>query len=313
MQTVSIVQIDDNKEHCERLKTLAWRLGDKRGWNVLLTDFQSLDEGYKYLIRASECKGLILDAKCVINKGETDDMEFLAVALGRLQELNTRTGRVFTPFVINTGFATFPEITSQERNIEELGGQVFDKTDERNMLDFLFDRIAELEDIAIERKYKDVFALFDNGFLDSAFRKNLLRLLQESRSEDSALIKTNLGRLRNLQEIVYQTLSTFDPKIVPSSMVQPRVTFWPISKHLSGNKRNIAAPPAKDFQPTTYVHQNKWVESLSECIYKVASDYGAHSSTESDLPSGYTVQALLFGFLEQLIWFRRIVDKEFKK
>lgn len=132
MQIIDILQIDDNKEHCERLKTLAWRLGNKQGIDVRVKDFQTLEEGYAELEKEVKYKALILDAQCIINKGENEDLEFLSEALRRLDEINRKTNRIYIPFAINTGFAVFPEVKSQERSIRERKGEVFDKSDEDN-------------------------------------------------------------------------------------------------------------------------------------------------------------------------------------
>ena len=304
MQIIDILQIDDNKEHCERLKTLAWRLGNKQGIDVRVKDFQTLEEGFVELEREIKYKALILDAKCVINKGENEDLEFLSEALRRLDEINRKTNRIYIPFVINTGFAVFPEVKSQERSIRERKGEVFDKSDEDKMLAHLFAEIINAENTKIEKQFADIFEIFDKNFLDAIFRGHLLKLLKTANSDDPTEIKKNLALLRSLQEQILQTLNKKDNQIVPDAMCQPNVSFRAVHRHLSGNKdRN------RNYQTTTTVWQNNWIESLSECIYSVASDNGSHSPyNNTPLPNKYTVQSLTFAFLEQLLWFKKLMS-----
>ncbi len=48
---------------------------------------------------------------------------------------------------------------------------------------------------------------------------------------------------------------------------------------------------------------------MSECIYKIASDNGSHNPYDNTpLPNKYTVQSLTFAFLEQLLWFKKLMS-----
>ena len=105
-------------------------------------------------------------------------------------------------------------------------------------------------------------------------------------------------------------------------MVNPNVSFWKVHKNLSGNQKDFNKERRdkereyfkkekipKDFQPTTEVFQNNWIENLSKCIYEVTSDNGVHTPYEvTPLPSKYTVQSLTFAFLEQLLWFKKLMS-----
>jgi len=301
MQIIDILQIDDNKEHCERLKTLAWRLGQKQGIDVRIKDFQTLEEGYSELEREIKYKALILDAKCVINKGENEDLEFLSEALRRLDEINRKTNRIYIPFAINTGFAVFPEVKSQERSIRERKGEVFDKSDEDKMLAHLFAEIINAANTKIEKQYADVFEVFDKSYLESKFRKKLLGILKNL--EDESQSDSILQDVRVIQDEIYNVLNRKNSNIVPNG------SFTDKNKHLSGNERS--------YQPTTTVYQTPAISFLANTIYRVASSFGSHAPQKPanvtveywEMPSNYAVKSLVFALLEQLLWFKKLMKK----
>ncbi|HLM02633.1 MAG TPA: hypothetical protein VK400_16385, partial [Pyrinomonadaceae bacterium] len=212
-------------------------------------------------------------------------------------------GRIHTPFAVITGY--YDNFLSFDTLIKEQKGKLFDKSSqEEEMLQYLLSEIENAENTKIEKKFADAFEVFEKGFLDSTFRGHLLKLLKTSNSDDPTEIKKNLALLRSLQEQVLQTLNKKDNRIVPDIMCQPNVSFCAIHKHLSGNKdRN------RNYQTTTTVWQNNWIESLSACIYGIASDNGSHNPYDNTpLPSKYTIQSLKFAFLEQLIWFKKLMS-----
>jgi hypothetical protein len=300
MQIIHILQIDDNKEHCDRLKTLAWRLGKKQDLDVRVSDFQNLEEGYAELEKEIKYKALILDAQCVINKGENEDLEFLSEALRRLDEINRKTNRIYTPFAINTGFAVFPEVRSQERSIIERNGKVFDKSDEENMLAYLFEEISKSENTKIEKEYADVFEVFEKGYLDSKFRIELLKILKTI--NDDAKNQENLRAVRVIQDEIYNSLNRKNSGIVPTG------SFTNKNKHLSGNTD-------QNHSPTTTVFQTNTISFLANMIYRISSEFGNHPPRKPtnvtveywEMPSKYAVKSLIFALLEQLLWFKSLM------
>lgn len=306
MQNIHIIQIDDNKEHCSRLKTLAWRLGSKREWNVQITDFQNLEEGYVELNKESRYKALILDAKCIIEKGENEDLNFLPVALRRLEEINRKTGRIYIPFAINTGFAAFPEIKSQERNIRELKGEIFDKSDEEKMLAYLFEAIEKAEETKIEKQYEDVFEVFDKGYLEPSLRNDLLTVVKKL--NDSANVKNNFNPLRKFIEAIYEKIKDKDTNLIPDEVYYGRggigINLEWTWRYLSGMTVNVdkTSPPFQTLKPLFSEHISKNVKTVEGLSSTISHIYPNSVTT-------YAYKSAVFALLEILLWFKKLMEK----
>ncbi len=302
MQTIHILQIDDNKEHCDRLKNLAWHLGKKQELDVQVKDFQNLEEGYIEFEKEIKYKAVILDAQCVIKKGENHDFNFLPKALRELEEINRKTGRIFTPFAVNTGYYGYETVKIFARDIEEQNGKLFDKSDEENMLIYLFKEISESENTKIEKEFKDVFEVFTNNHLESKFRIKLLNILKNRNNEHNT--DSTLQDIRVIQDEIYNVLNRKDSSIVPNG------SFTQRNKHLSGNTDRY-------FNPTTAVYQTNTISYFANTIYRVSSDFGSHPPQKPigvsveywEMPSKYAVKGLVFGLLEQLLWFKHLMEK----
>ena len=310
MKTYNILLIDDEKEVCESLIDFANQIGiAKFDADIIITDRQSWQDGAE-LLEKEYFHALILDARCMIETDQVDDnFDFLTIALERLKEIEQKQDR-HIPFVINTGYFGEKEVQMMQRLITERRGKIFSKTLPKDeMFQYLVSEIEISENTKIEKEYADVFEIFDKGYLDATFRAHLLKLLKTSNSDEPTEIKKNLALLRSLQEQIFQTLNKKDNQIVPDKAAKPKVRFWEVQKQLSGNLVNISSDRFnKDFQPTTEVFQNDSIKNLSECIYKIASDDGSHNPYENTpLPNKYTVQSLKFAFLEQLIWFKKLM------
>lgn len=305
MKTYNILLIDDEKEVCESLADFASQFGiTEFDTDTIVTDCQNWQDGAEILER-EYFHALILDAKCMIDRDqEVENFDFLTIALERLKEFERKKDR-HIPFAVNTGYFGEKETEMMQRLIAERKGKIFSKSLPKDeMFRYLLTEIENSENTRIEKTFPDVFEIFDKTFLDQIFKEHLLKLLKTSDSDNPTEIKKNLALLRSLQEQILQTLNRRNNQIVPNSMCQPNISFRAVHKHLSGNKdRN------SNYQPTTTVWQNNWIENLSQCIYNVASDNGSHNPyNNTPLPNKYTVQSLALAFLEQLLWFKNLIS-----
>jgi hypothetical protein len=303
MQTIHILQIEDNAEHRKQFKTLAWRLGTKQSLEVVVTSFDNLKEGYLELEKnMSKYKALVLDAKCIIQKGENESFEFLPKALRELGEINRKTGQIHLPFAINTGYYGYETVKVFTREITEQGGKLFDKSDEENMLAFLFGEIAKLENTKIEKQYADVFEVFDLGYLSISLKQDLLTCLKKL--DNPTQIKNNFNPLRKILEAIYQAIKTKDATLIPDNVYFGRANSINLDwtwLYLSGrpvklqNNTTITAP-----QALFPKHIGILIKSFEENTSTISHIY---------VPSVeiYAYKSTVFSLLEILLWFKELM------
>lgn len=310
MQT-NILLIDDEIEYCKTLKNRFSFDG------VQITFFHNLEEGIAELEREnSKYKALILDAKCLRTKEqEAENFDFLPEALDELERVNRQAGRVFMPFAIITGCYDQKIFNLLTPKIDRQRGKVFEKFQEDEMLGHLLEEINKAEDTKIEIQYKDVFEVFDNllqSDIKFDYRRELLKILKnmENPSEHVSVLRA----IRVMQEKIYKVLNNdkgifstdFRPKKYPPSFSDKN---W----YLSGSEDN--------WIPTTTVYQTSAIKYLAKAVYVISSDFGHHDLPTRpievpvkywQMPSTYAVKSLVFGLLEQLLWFKVLMTEEQK-
>ena len=299
MKTYNILLIDDEKEVCESLIDFANQIGiAKFDADIIITDRQNWQDGAE-LLEKEYFHALILDARCMIETDQVDDnFDFLTIALERLKEIERKQDR-HIPFVINTGYFGEKEVQMMQRLITERRGKIFSKTLPKDeMFQYLVTEIEDSENTKIEKDYPDIFEVFDKGYLGSSFRIELFKILKTLNKDSKN--QENLRAVRVIQDEIYNALRRKNPAIVPNG------SFTDKNKHLSGNS----------YQNST-IYQTNTISYLANAIYRISSDFGNHSPQKPtnvtieywEMPSNYAVKSLVFALLEQLLWFKNLMEK----
>ncbi len=302
MQTYKILLIDDEKEYCESLKTNAYQIGvDEFDIDMNVTDCQNWQDGAEHL-NNNYFHALILDAKCMVDREqETENFGFLPTVMDKLKDIEQKQNR-HIPFAVNTGYLGEKETQIMERLINERKSKIFSKSSpKKDLIVYLFEEIEKAPTTKIEREYNDVFEIFDEGYLEIRFKGKLLEILKNRNEEHQTT--SILQDVRVIQDEIYNVLNRKDSSIVPNG------SFTQRNKHLSGNTDRY-------FNPTTAVYQTNTISYLANAIYRISSDFGSHppqrpndvSVVYWEMPSKYAVKSLVFGLLEQLVWFKCLMD-----
>jgi hypothetical protein len=296
---IEVILIDDEKGYCDSLKSNA------RTFGIKITDFQNLEEGLEALKQNNKYKGLILDAKCLLDhEQEKEDDGFLLVALQKIRDIEKELDR-HIPFVVNTGY--LENYNSYKKGLEQSNSKLFSKTENKSeMFNFLKGEISRAEDTKIVNNHKKLFSIFEKGYLTETNRKELLALLKSINAVTQPEIKKNLGLIRTLLEAIYYKLNRIDKNIVPDTCIrQNEINCREVTRFLNGypNKEN-------NYIITSKFGFTKTHRTLSDNLYSITSDHGSHHYSEPYAPTNYLVLSSTYQLLELLIWFKNVMDSK---
>jgi len=270
--------------------------------NIELSHVRSLEEGKEFLAtdRGKTIRGVILDIICMKMKNqEVPDNTFIITA----SQYFVRT-LPHLPIVALTGeteeYRRMGYLFKDDMKVFSKGG------DEERMFEYLRDKGLNYEKLKIRSNYQDIFETIDRHF-DKESEERLVSCLRDMNSNDQTIVTSTLGNLRKLQEGFYIALHKLDKTMVPRKLIfnerdEPSVSNERIIKHLTGNfdldKR----------METTKIHfvHGSYMERLLYFVYKGCSGE-LHFSRQKT--SRYTVQALVYSFLDMVLWLRRLVGQ----
>lgn len=299
---VTILVIDDDQRYTDAL----FRDGQKLG--IALLHASSLEEGKEILDTAAgrSLGGIILDVECYRNRAdETPDSSFIIAATKHFTEKAPDV-----PLVAITGVQPL-----YDRFSKDFAGiwKVYRKgRDEAEMLRYLRERGSDLERVKAANRHRDVLGIA-REYLGGDAAGELIDCLTGMDDASPSRIRGTLANVRTLQEGLYAALHRLRPDMVPERLVAWRdkgaskssVNVGQILEHLKGSYD----PKGQRYLSAIHVHHRSSVYRFSEMVYKVASD-GIHAidGDGSARPTRYTAQAVVFAFLDLLLWFRGVVE-----
>lgn len=305
---IRIILIDDNVEDSAIIATTAQR------HTMIVTPFTDGKSAFKELRDQPPhyYQALIFDARCIWDTSvETKENDlFLGRAITELERIE-KEYHTHYPMVVYTGFSA--EFLPLKELVEARNGKIFTKSSTEpqnldNLFKFLRQRVENLE----EWVYRDVFEIFDRyNFMPPNpidFRQKLKTMLKNI--DDSAQGLSILQDVRVIQDEIYKILKVKCQ--IPDNVIKDgkskNASFQDKNKHLSGNEIN--------YKPTTTVYQTPVLSYLASTINQISSSFGNHSTSSPaninvkywEQPSQYAVKSVVFALLEQLLWFKKLMQ-----
>lgn len=289
----NILWIDDEHESLSGTKGRAKRNG------INLIPYKSLNGGMSELERNYPFyDGVLFDAKFFENENDlpgSEDTDFVFRANERLHQLPKK----FEVFVLTAQAEAYDNDT-----FKKAFQKVYEKGKDDEIIQ-LFEDIKESAkkqvDTQIRHNNKDIFSIFELGYLPAQIEIQVLELFKVNQPENRAQIKSILVNIRSIHESCLLQLESIN--VIPDS----QAPFNSIVKHLSGNKTQ-----ASSFQPTTFEYQNDAIENLNKWLYFTCGKY-IHNLRDENycgyMISNYAVESLKNGILEILLWFKKIYEE----
>ncbi len=301
MKKLSFLLIDDEKEYCRTLKTNAYQIGLDNGFEIHVTDSQNWEDG-KSRLEEMYFDAVIFDAKCMVRREqETEDFEFLAIALDDLAILESTYNRTI-PFAVNTGYFGEKETTTMNGLVKKRRSKIFSKAaSKESLIDYLINQIGNAPATKIERDFSEVFEVFDLGYLDSSLKADLLDVL--ACVDDPTNVKNNFNRLRKILEAVYKRLGEIG--YLPDSVFHPdgRPNLTSVGFFLRGFTKYPT--PATNPEPINEAHYLTCVEFVTG----VTSQLSHHTSYYRHDVSINAYRGTTFALFEIMLWFKRLMKR----
>jgi hypothetical protein len=296
----NVLIIDDDENYVDALFREAQEV------RLLLKHASSLEVA-KEVFESAEGKsicGIILDVVCMKDREqEIPDPDFIMPAIEYF-----RSRALHIPIVILTGepdrYKHLKEYFKGVRPIYSKG------RDEQEMLSFLKNAAQELDREKVIRKYHDVFEIVER-YLGYDAENKLIDCLNDTGKTEANAITGALGSLRKLQEYFYIALHKIDDKMLPRDLIfrangSLDIRNERIMRHLKGNFDSST----KTCMSTEYIMFNSKEDRLLNYLYRGCSEE-LHVTEQAT--NKYTVQSLVFCFMDLVLWMKELAKKEGNK
>lgn len=252
---------------------------------------------------------IILDGQGKIQEeGVQANKKHLITAVQWLKE-QLGNGR-YIPAVVYTGYyELIEEIVLKDSQILE----VFDKgrTTIDDVFKFILTELKKSPDKIIKAKYSDVFKVFEEEYLDKEVEKMLLDLLKTTEKFNGNDVRPYASKIRSIQEALYKNLNHYFPDILPGSCFKENgmVDFNKAKSLLSGKTKELG----KTVHNKDEDLQGSDIENLSNTIYWVCGNIIHYEIDRKYQVGKYTIHSLVLALLEQILWYKKLIDKKLRK
>lgn len=256
-------------------------------------------EGLKSLVpkSAHNYAAVVLDIKCVLDDSQAkEDASFIGAALKYLD--STLPG--FPRFILTGDESEFVGV--KKYHVDE---KVFLKTpqDKEALFKELEYCVINAEPLRLRRENPELFEAFDKNLITSSKVTVMLSLLSSLNEKDPLKFKGILADIRELHEEIYKCLNQRNKSVVPNKFTTGngspsfKMDFY---KHLKGNP--VKVTNTNIFKATTTVYQDSTIQGISMFIQNSCSEYLHNTSAIKYKINTYTVNALINGLIEVILW-----------
>lgn len=300
---INVLYIEDEPKDYANLQMNA------NPYHILLHHKTNLEDGLETFKEKGDkfFDGIVLDALCMVRRDDSSPKKGHVVKAWT--DFNVLAPDLLK--VVYTGETAFAKDLGEL--LEETNIHVFNKgngEDVHRMLTMLVDASKNKEDRKIINRYRDVFDSIEKCVEPDAYDR-MLSCLKSMTNTDNTAITGTLSNLRKMQEYLYVALNRVDNNMVPNHLLvddtgNTNISNKRIIDHLKGNFDRASGK----ITTTEYIKHNSKEDRLLNYVYRGCSEeiHVTHQHT-----TRYTVQSLVFAFVDLVLWLKGIADsKELK-
>lgn len=296
----NVLYIEDEKADYENLQMQA------NPYRILLCHETNLEDGIGTFKQKGDkfFDGIILDALCMVRRDDSGPKK--GHILKAWKEFDALAPDLLK--VVFTGETAFAK--DLHELLEETDIHVFNKgngEDVHRMLTMFVDASKHKEDRKIINRYGDVFDSIEKCLGPDAYDR-MLSCVKSMTNTDNTAITGTLSNLRKMQEYIYLALNRIDNHMVPDHLLvgdtgNTNINNKRIIDHLKGNfDRNSGKITTKE-----YVKHNSKEDRLLNYVYRGCSEE-IHVTDQHT--TRYTVQSLVFAFMDLVLWLKDVADSK---
>tara|TARA_R110000868_G_scaffold411560_1_gene705297 strand:+ start:4752 stop:5696 length:945 start_codon:yes stop_codon:yes gene_type:complete len=309
--SINILHIDDEQDVSIHLDEIC---GDKQG-DVFIRWFETFDDGIDALKKDPHAfNGIILDAKCLLNKEDGVFDEHNVIKTITDIENVFRSESIRLPYCILSGFKE-----RLQRFIDIHSLEAYDKNaQEEAAIDYIIRSQSQVTRFKFTNEFPEIIDMGTDGFLLNHNVSTIIQLFQSERlrSTNGALIKAQISQVRPILERILINMSIFGQydgfDLVPEDYVERKASkttgvhnLLGCFLYLNGKEITIKDTDVGDMTLQRTKVMPDFISRQASNIYSISSDIANHANTETGTMN--TLSMTFYSLIDILYWYRNFM------
>lgn len=311
--SINILHIDDEQEVSTHLDEIC---GAKDS-DVFIRWFETFDEGLEALkIDPHTFNGIILDAKCLLNKEDgVFDEQNVIKTITEIENI-FRSEDIRLPYCILSGFKE-----RLQRYIEIHSLRAFDKNaQEEDAIDYIVQSQTQVTRFKFTNEFPEIIEMARNGPLLNHNVSTIIQLYQAEklRSKNGAVIKAQISQIRPILERILISMSNLGEhdgaELVPEDYTQKNEGRTTSVHNLLGcfmylNGKQIIIRKGSDDERE--INRSKimpdYISRQASNIYSISSDIANHANVVTGTMN--TLSMSFYSLMDILYWYKDFMEE----
>lgn len=308
--SINILHIDDEEDVSTYLDDIC----AEKEEDIFIWHFETFDEGVTALKENPfSFNGIILDAKCLLNKEDgVFDEQNVIKTINEIEQV-FRSQSIRLPYCILSGYKE-----RLQRYIETNNLDAFDKNDqEEDALEYIIRSQSNVLRFGFSNKFPSIIEMSEAGLLLNHNVSTILGIYQaeQLKSTNSALIKAQISQVRPILERVLINLSEIGEyegdSLVPKEYVaqsNQRITIQNLQgcfMYLNGKQITVRDNQNQERNIRRSKIMPDFISRQSSNIYSISSEIANHTNEETG--TMHTLSMTFYSLIDILYWYKTFI------